>query len=89
MPQAEQSVVEEISGLAESEILARRRQGNRWLKRPVPQQPSGRACNGIPHSHHIPAPYSGVILKHTGRAVLSFASIGDEAAAEFIPTSQT
>ncbi|UQC75834.1 uncharacterized protein CLUP02_17343 [Colletotrichum lupini] len=38
---AEQSVAEEISGLAEYEIIARRRQGNTWLKRPVPQQPSG------------------------------------------------
>lgn len=41
MPQAEQSVAEEISGLAEYEILARRRRGNTWLKRLVPQQPSG------------------------------------------------
>lgn len=89
MPLAEQSVVEESSGLAEYEILARRRQGNTWLKRPVPQQPSGRACNGIPHSHHIPASYSGVILKHTRRAVLFSASVWGEAAAEFIPTSQT
>ncbi|KAK1477170.1 hypothetical protein CCUS01_04988 [Colletotrichum cuscutae] len=64
MPQAEQSVAEEISGLAEYEIIARRRQGNTWLKRP----PATESLIPITF-HHLRAAAADITRESTLRKI--------------------